>query len=125
MEILIIEDDKELRALYSDFFSHEFTSTNCEFSNDGIEGYFKTSLTKFDLIILDHEMPRFKGLDLLVALKNKPGLNQTTPVIFISGYLHDELKKTDLFENVHFISKPFDFHSLTTIINNFSEKQST
>ena len=92
---LIVDDQKEMRDLYVDFFNRDFGLTDLTFAQDGIEAYFQCSTQKFDLITLDHEMPRLKGLDFLVALKNTPGLNQHTPVIIISAFLPNILNDNE------------------------------
>lgn len=117
-EVLIVDDQKEMLDLYTDFFKTNFGRINLTFSSDGIEAYMKTSFQKFDAIILDHEMPRLKGLELLVAIRKTLSLNQTTPIIIISGYFTDVCETEPSFENVLFLSKPFNVEALFSYLQN-------
>lgn len=116
--VLIVDDQLEMHDLYQDFFKSNFGRTNLTFSLDGIEAYMRLSAEKYDVITLDHEMPRLKGLELLVALRNTEGLNQKTPVIIISAFIPDCLENLPALENVYFLSKPFHFDALGTYIDN-------
>jgi CheY-like chemotaxis protein len=111
--ILIVDDEKEVRDIYEEFILHNLGHNELTFSVDGIEAYIKCSLQKFDTIMLDHKMPRLNGLNLLIALRNKPGLNQFTPVIIISGFLPEIEKGELVFENTFFLQKPFSFEDLS------------
>lgn len=120
--ILIVDDLEATRDLYDDFFG-EYERMTLSFSLDGIDAYYKCIMEKFDAIILDHEMPRLKGLDFLVALRNTAGLNQFTPVIVVSAYLPEFLETTNMFKDVLFLNKPFDLMVLRTHLKDlfFSE----
>lgn len=117
--ILIVDDQKEIRDLFSNFLTDELGEVDFTFCADGIEAFIKTSTLLFDAIILDHQMPRLNGLDLLVALRNTAGLNQYTPIVIISAYLPDIPQTTSAIKDVFFLSKPFDFNDLSTILKNF------
>ncbi|MBC7540239.1 MAG: response regulator [Bacteriovorax sp.] len=123
-DILIVDDHEEMRDLYFDFFNHDFRNQELTFSPDGIDAFFKCSMQKYDLITLDHEMPRLNGLDLLVILRNSPGLNQHTPIIVISAFLPKSIESKNLLENVYFISKPFNFDSLSDLMKTLLQSKS-
>lgn len=106
--VLIVDDQEEMRNLYSEIFFDNFGEIELTFSPDGIDAYMKCSLFQYDSIILDHHMPRLKGLDLLVAIRNTPGSNQKTPIVCISAFLPDFDKNKSILEDVIFIDKPFE-----------------
>jgi CheY-like chemotaxis protein len=113
--ILIVEDMEEMRDLYYEFFQDNFHSANVIFAPDGVDAYMKCAMMKFDSIIMDHKMPRLKGLDLLLAIRNTPGINQETPIILISAFLPEiEKPSNEMLKDVTFISKPIDLDSLIT-----------
>lgn len=113
--ILIADDQESTRALYDAFFS-EYEHVSLNFSLDGIDAYYKCIMQKFDVILLDHEMPRLNGLDFLVALRSTVGINQHTPVIVISGFLPELQESVKMFKDVSFLNKPFDLNTLKTYV---------
>lgn len=67
---------------------------------------------KFDLIILDIEMPEMDGLELCKELRNIPA-HKTTPVIFVTGLSDFETRaKSSLSGGNDLIGKPFLFMEL-------------
>lgn len=106
--VLLVDDEEDMLLVYKELLTHDLGDVDISYSRDGIEAFMKTSVEKFDLITLDHKMPRLDGLELLVALRNKPGPNQQTPVIVISGYLPESLEIAKGLGNTLILKKPFD-----------------
>lgn len=62
-KILLIEDDLFLRDIYSDFMKDagfEVTS-----AVDGVEGMEKLKMGGWDLVLVDDNLPRLMGIDVL------------------------------------------------------------
>lgn len=110
--MLIVDDEEDVRDIYNEFIQEKLGYKDLTFSNDGIDAFMKCSMQKFDVILLDHRMPRLNGLDLLVAIRNQPGLNQFTPVIIISGTLAETFTAKNLFQHTYFLTKPIDYDQL-------------
>lgn len=111
-KVLIVDDEKEIRNVFADILGHEFGLDKITFAGDGLEAYTECSLQKFDIITLDHMMPFMKGADFLIALRNKPGINQHTPVIMISAHLPELSETVKTIENTFFLDKPIDLQRL-------------
>ena len=80
--ILVAEDNKELRYLYSDILAKH----NITLANDGESAIKELEPNRFDLVISDLEMPKKNGIDLLKYITaNYQGL----PVIMFTGQDHD------------------------------------
>ena len=65
--ILLIEDDLFLRDIYSDFMrdaGFEVVS-----AVDGVEGVEKIKLGGWDLVLIDDNLPRMMGVDVLRAAR--------------------------------------------------------
>ena len=81
--ILVVEDSADLRAvvvLKLQLFGYENVTT----AADGAEGLALIREREFDLVILDIEMPRMNGFEVLTAVKDDPALRHL-PVIVSSG----------------------------------------
>src|SRR5580698_5021766 len=77
--ILLVEDDTELCALMTDFFSqHEFA---LEAAHDGRKGLSRALEGSFDLVILDGMLPVLDGFEVLKQLRRR----SSVPVIMLTA----------------------------------------
>jgi len=112
-QILVVEDNTEIRELIRDVLTlngYEVTT-----ADDGLQGLacFKKK-KKFDLIILDYNMPRMAGSELLELIRATPeGRKQA--VIFLSAeQMLDPIYKAYDHGIVEWIPKPFTPGALLT-----------
>ena len=85
MRVLIVEDDVQLNIAISEFFklkAFEIVSVK-----DGLQALEYIDTEYFDLYIIDINIPRINGLDLLKHIR-KTDLN--TPIIIITASLEIE-----------------------------------
>src|SRR5260370_14670326 len=85
--ILVVEDDSEIRSLARTFLEHEgfhvYTSGDAERAAQIFH-----RAPHIDLLITDYYLPRRSGMDLAIGLKS---LRLTLPILFISGPFLDAL----------------------------------
>jgi CheY-like chemotaxis protein len=75
--------------------------------NDSIAAYQRLLKDRFDVISLDHRMPKLTGMGLLELLRTTPGPNQRTPALIFSGFREEaEKTKTEALDGVLFLEKP-------------------
>lgn len=79
--LLVIDDDREMRAILKDFLEQEGYRVIEELSGDN--AIATVELERIDLVILDKEMPGMNGLDFLSFLRHR---FPQTPVIFITAF---------------------------------------
>ena len=115
-KILIVEDQKEVREILEEFFRKEHGFNNITFATNGLEGYAEAYLQKFDLITSDYQMPFCNGGDMIFAIRKKAGINQHTPVIFVSAFIADFMEKVSSLEATYFVEKPIDFKRLSRYV---------
>jgi len=114
MKVLIIEDDAQLNIAISEFCTLKAFDTVSV--KDGLKALDHIDNEHFDLYIIDINIPRISGLELLKHIR-KTDLD--TPVIIITASL--EIKNfSTAFENgcSEYIKKPFHLKELDIRINN-------
>jgi DNA-binding response OmpR family regulator len=114
MKVLIIEDDVQLNIAISEFFKIKTCATVSV--KDGLKAIDHIDNEYFDLYIIDINIPRINGLDLLKHIR-KTDLD--TPIIIITASLEIQNFST-AFENgcSEYIKKPFHLKELDIRINN-------
>lgn len=60
------------------------------------------------LIVLDLNLPRHDGFEVLAAIRASQSLRHTPVVIFTSSYRNEDVKKSQEFPSVAFLTKPED-----------------
>ena len=100
MKILIVDDEKPARDLVLNYLDGgEYIKEVLEASN-GFEGVKLANLFKPDLILLDIQMPKLNGFEMLELIDNPP------PVIFCTAY--DEFAIKAFEKNaIDYLLKPF------------------
>jgi len=113
-KILIIDDEKAIRAAMRDILEHE--KHTVEEAEDGAAGIAAAKKTKFDLVLCDIKMPKMDGIEVLEKLQ---ALDPDLPVVMISGHgsidtAVDALKKGAF----DFIQKPPDINRILVSVRN-------
>lgn len=106
INILIIEDDKEINRLIESTLISEGYSCDCAF--DGEEGADRIEEKAYDLILLDLMLPKISGYELLDYI-----VSMKTPVIIISamGQVKDRIRGLRKGAD-DYLSKPFQIGEL-------------
>ncbi len=81
--ILLIEDDDDLRQMYSLIFSK--AGYQLETANDGIQGLTKARQGGYSVILLDLMMPKLDGIGFLKELKKNPPKKPNGPIVILSN----------------------------------------
>ena len=108
MQVLLVEDDPKLGAfIQKGFFSEQI---NLEIAYDGLIGKRILEQRKFDVVILDVNLPGVNGFDLCQFVKTNWS---QTPVMMLTamGMLQDKIQGFQSGAD-DYLSKPFDFQEL-------------
>ncbi|MBZ0271100.1 response regulator [bacterium] len=124
IEILLVEDNPADVDLTRESLSASKISNNLSVAPDGEEALkFLNREPPYeyaprpDLILLDLNLPRKHGKEVLAEIKGSPTLHMIPVVILTSSDAEaDILKSYDLHANC-FITKPVDLHSFTRIVH--------
>lgn len=111
-KILLIEDDVALATMISARLEAESHVVEC--AHDGKVGYDYMMLTKYDLIILDWNLPSMEGVDVLKEYRRNGG---NSPVIFLTG--RDDISEKEVGLDTgadDYLTKPFNTRELSARI---------
>lgn len=104
--ILVVEDGITMRLFYRDVLGRAGFAV--EEAANGVEGLERALLGRFDMMIVDVNMPKMDGYELLAKLRGEPAL-RATPVVTISTEARDAdaLRAYDAGANLYLV-KPTD-----------------
>jgi two-component system cell cycle sensor histidine kinase/response regulator CckA len=110
--ILLVEDEANVRAVAERALSrHGYTVLTAENGEAALEILAREE--EIDLMISDVVMPTMDGpTTVREARKTRPDL----PILFISGYAEEQLRKSIDLERVAFLAKPFSVQKLAEVV---------
>lgn len=108
MKILLVEDHEDLAQSLRQSLRAECFEV--DLAHDGEKGWYYCQTNAYDLIILDHSLPKKNGQTLCLDIREK-GIS--TPIIFLSGNSETKSKIEALNSGADdYITKPFSFSEL-------------
>lgn len=121
MKILVVDDEKDVQALFEQRFRKEIKAGEVEFafafSGEEALSYLSKNEHEAVLILSDINMPGMSGLDLLSRIKQKNS-DPSPVVMMITAYgdeaNYNEAKKLGADD---FLTKPVDFSALKNKLN--------
>lgn len=108
MRIFIVEDDYALgSAIVDGLRHHKYT---VDWAKDGMQAFQALTNEKFDAVVLDINLPKMSGFELLEKMRNR-GID--TPVLIVTAreLVEDRIKGLDLGADDYLV-KPFDLDEL-------------
>lgn len=118
MRILVVEDEKNLNRIISEAMEDEgYSVDSCFNGRDGLD-YARAA--SYDVIILDINMPKLNGLDMVRRLR---GEGDTTPVLFLTARdsVSDKVEGLESGGD-YYLVKPFDFSELMAVVRVMTRK---
>ena len=111
-QILIVEDDEEMRSLLKEFLEEEGFETEC--ARNGSDALREIVKKPFDLIVTDIEMPGLTGLDILPEMKKlRPGAS----IIVMTSFANEEVCRRSLEKGASgYLEKPIHIKKLKALI---------
>jgi CheY-like chemotaxis protein len=128
IEILLVEDNPGDQRLAQEAFSEAQISNHLNIANDGVEaleflrhqGKF-TQSAKVDLIMLDINLPRKNGLEVLSEIKTDQLLRRIPVVVLTTSKSEGDILKSYDLQASCYISKPIDFDEFMNIMHTIEE----
>lgn len=128
IEVLMVEDNPGDVRLTVEAFKENKVLVNLNVVSDGVEamsylhkeGKYRTAIHP-DLILLDLNLPKKNGREVLEEIKTKKNL-KCIPVVILTTSKDEEdiLKSYNLYAN-SYITKPVDFEQFIKVVKSFNE----
>lgn len=123
LQVLLVEDNEGDVRLIKEAFSESKVDKNFTVARDGEDAlnylYGKgkyTERTKPDIILLDINLPKKNGFEVLEKIKNDPELKKIPVIMLSSSSSEDHIAKSyDLSANCY-VTKPVDFDEYTKAV---------
>ncbi|MCF8480891.1 MAG: response regulator [Rhodospirillum sp.] len=128
MDILLVEDNPGDARLASEAFKEGGLPTNLHVAQDGIEAmaFLKreplyASAPRPDLILLDLNLPRKDGREVLAELKEDANLKRIPVIVLTTSQAEaDIMKSYDLHANCYIV-KPVDFDQFIEVVRGIEQ----
>jgi CheY-like chemotaxis protein len=128
IDVLLVEDDPGDVLMTREAFEIYKVTNRLSVVSDGVQAmqYLRkqepfTHAVTPDLILLDLNLPRMDGREVLAEVKNDPDL-LTIPVVVLttSEAEEDVLRSYSLHANAY-VTKPVDFHRFTDVVRQIDD----
>jgi chemotaxis family two-component system response regulator Rcp1 len=128
LNVLLVEDDPGDVLIAREAMAAGKLATTLFVVNDGVEAmaYLRrkngfADARRPDLILLDLNLPRMSGHEVLAEVKADPDLRRIPVVVLTTSQAHDDITKSyDLHASVH-VSKPVDFDEFAGVVKKIDE----
>lgn len=119
-KILVVEDEQKVASFVKSGL--EENGYSCEIAYDGLMGKRMFCAGKYDLMIIDINIPYLNGIDLCKEVRVK---NETIPVLMLTalGTTEDKLAGFDSGADDYLV-KPFEFRELLARIRSLLKRTS-
>ncbi|MBT3584699.1 MAG: response regulator [Halobacteriovoraceae bacterium] len=102
-KLLVVEDEAEIRVFISEVIDTFDIFTQIDQAENGQEALARISNNKYDLVIMDVQMPKMNGIEVL---KHLPA--NETPCLLISGNFNpDVVEAAQKLGHKYLLVKPF------------------
>lgn len=123
--ILVADDDSDDRFLLQSAFEEHGDQEKLEFVENGIEvmEFLEAASSRSDhhfpeLIMLDLNMPKMNGKEVLSEIKNHPVLKRIPVIIYTTTRNEIEIRKCYELGANTYIVKPISFEGLRDVVTN-------
>ena len=102
--VLLIDDNENVRIGLKEVL--EGLNYICELAGDGKEALILVRSQKFAAILLDISLPDISGFEVASGIRGNPGINQHTPIVWISATSPTNFSDKEKKSFSHFLEKP-------------------
>ncbi|QMW06716.1 response regulator [Spirosoma foliorum] len=115
--ILIVDDDEDDQYLIQAAFEKDSARYNLQFAADGTDVLEKIDAHQFlpDLVLLDLNMPRMHGFEVLKHLKDSPVYRHVPVVILTTSDNENDINQAYQLGANTFLTKPLNHQALVDL----------
>jgi CheY-like chemotaxis protein len=122
ISVLLVEDDPGDVVLIQEAFEHNKVRNTLHVVGDGVEAMgFLRAGNRPDLILLDLNLPRKDGREVLAEVKGDAALRSIPIVVLTTSKAEEDiLRSYDLHANAY-VTKPVDFNRFIEVVRQIDE----
>jgi chemotaxis family two-component system response regulator Rcp1 len=123
MKILLVEDSLGDIRLTLEAFSEANPSAKIFVVNDGVEAlaFLRSGINRPDLILLDLNMPKMDGRQVLAAIKEDESLKSIPTVILTTSDADTDIMKSYKLQANSYLCKPVEFLDFETLVKSIND----
>ncbi|MFY2861392.1 response regulator [Mycobacterium sp. THU-M104] len=128
IEILLVEDDPGDELITREAFEHNKLKNNLNVAHDGEEGLdylyrrgpFKDAVRP-DLVLLDLNLPKYDGRQLLEQVKSDPDLARIPVVVLTTSSAEEDILRSYQLHANAYVTKPVDLDQFINAVRQIDE----
>lgn len=124
-KILVVEDNPTNLLLVKLFLKEILGNVSIEEARNGLEAIQKTESTKFDLILIDVQMPEMDGMEATKRIRQKENYKNIPVIGITAGVLKEELAHCLKAGMNAVLTKPIHLDSMKKTLLDFSNQTQT
>ncbi|WP_342228610.1 response regulator [Mycobacterium avium subsp. hominissuis] len=128
IDILLVEDDPGDELITREAFEHNKLNNRLHVAHDGEEGlnylYRRGEFAdapRPDLILLDLNLPKYDGRQLLEKIKSDPDLGQIPVVVLTTSSAEEDILKSYKLHANAYVTKPVDLDQFMKAVRQIDE----
>ena len=128
IEVLLVEDDPGDVLMTKEAFEHYKLSNTLHVVTDGVEAmdYLRrqgehTDAPRPDLVLLDLNLPRMDGREVLQAIKSDPELASIPVVVLTTSEAEEDVLRSYSLHANAYVTKPVDFERFIQVVRQIDE----
>ena len=125
--LLLVEDSPHHVRLIQEAFSDVNTSINLHVADDGVEAMaflrhqgINANAPRPDLILLDLNLPRMDGREVLVQIKSDDSLKTIPTIILTTSELDDDVITSYRLHANAYLKKPLGWDAFVSMVSNLN-----
>jgi len=123
IDVLLIEDDPGDELITREAFEHNKINNNLHVAHDGEEGldflYQRGAYEgapRPDLVLLDLNLPKYDGRQLLETIKSDPDLKHIPVVVLTTSSAEEDILRSYKLHANAYVTKPVDFNRFVDVV---------
>ncbi|PKL48270.1 MAG: hypothetical protein CVV42_10345 [Candidatus Riflebacteria bacterium HGW-Riflebacteria-2] len=115
----LIADDNEINLFLAGSIIEKYGGTH-QYARDGREAHEMLKSSRFDMALIDIQMPELDGLSLIKMVRQSDSLANNIPIIAVSAFISDEEKQEALQAGANsYLVKPYFPQDLLRIVGQY------
>lgn len=128
IDVLLVDDDPGDTLMIREAFEHNKVKNALECVADGVQAmqYLRregeyANAPRPDLVLLDLNLPRKDGREVLAEIKNDPELATIPVVVLTTSHAEEDVLKSYQLHANAYVTKPVDFERFIEVVRQIDE----